>query len=434
MLERITQKINSEISKLVDKDRNYEKGRVRELIGLKKGINETIDANIDNFGGARGLYADYKAKQGDMQAGLKDFSKIREEELSAAADARLKGNAPYYDMGVAQFFRNKNFNTPKENMNAFSYTFNADDIRRLKALGILSDANAAGLDSAITAGQKRIRDIHDITGNSQTAEKEVLGMASNNPLRAITSPVKTLKRVSDKVWNKAAGLGDDQMATYLTDPKALERANKLLGRSRRIEVTPYLKNEAFEQAEKLGITPRKYVSDWYRNNLQGKEFSNELLGSKGLYSEQGRKKIIDSSNWDMLPYSDDIIKNSVDIGELIASDRHAKSVKFPYYRTLTTPIEYNGRKMQGKVVLGYVGENKTPAVGRVKSTASRRSNNNIANNEDMSSPLYRYYTMYSRDYPGITKYLNNPGDFIYPASKLLGNIGRELIFSKEKAD
>jgi hypothetical protein len=104
-------------------------------------------------------------------------------------------------------------------------------------------------------------------------------------------------------------------------------------------------------------------------------------------------------------------------GDYIRNNRHAMLTKqYDYFRDITAPVSYNGRNLQGVVKLF---REKQPGNQEVNKTSLSRANNNIANNQKMSIPLYKHYTTYAREYPGFARFMYNPQDIAMPAALTL---------------
>jgi hypothetical protein len=74
--------------------------------------------------------------------------------------------------------------------------------------------------------------------------------------------------------------------------------------------------------------------------------------------------------------------------------------------------------MVGTALIGRI-KNKPLGIAENQDPAFPKGNNSIANNLNLSIPLYRHYTTYAREYPGFARFMHNPQDIAMPAALTL---------------
>ncbi|MDR1244904.1 MAG: hypothetical protein LBJ98_02870, partial [Endomicrobium sp.] len=219
---RVLQKVKEKIDNNISKHYKFgEESDARDLEILRKKLVEDIDDSVLAHAPAREAYAKTKRQAEAINRGYKDVPKAKLEDLSSIKN--IEGliedeQRELGKIGAAQYFRNKNFNAPKNNANLFTNVFADDDLERMVKTKILNPDQAERLKSAAYKGEKSISNIHKLTSGSQTAEK------LNNPFRWLLSPKRSILKGTDKAIEWLGKGGDSRSAKYLTDPKALKYA------------------------------------------------------------------------------------------------------------------------------------------------------------------------------------------------------------------
>jgi hypothetical protein len=162
--------------------------------------------------------------------------------------------------------------------------------------------------------------------------------------------------------------------------------------SKRINIEPWLRQEALIAAKEAGIAEsdanylkfiNKYISKWYGDNLQGKRFFNSGMDDIGFFTRIGKREGIRSKeSIDTLPYAQEIIEKGK-ISKPVKKGHNSNSNDFESFRYITAPIEYAGKKMKGIVDIG-----KEKSRGVMTYGPAARDINSILKNKKLSSDNY----------------------------------------------
>jgi hypothetical protein len=430
ILDLAKQAIDDEITKYSNWG---DKLDVSMLLNEKKNLLNAIDSHIPIYAKARQAFMNMKELETALNQGRK-FNRMSREEISNYAKTLTPENKEAFYSGIREtLLKSLDDGAKSEGVNVARRVFDDSVLRKLEGLGI---DNFTNLKTQALSERGAVENVNRLLTGSQTAEREA------NKISNKINPLKLAKMGIDKLYRKTMGLGNEEIAKYLTSPQALKEALKKQGS--RVKIDNWLRRSAETLANDSGIEGadktkfiRKYVTDWYKNNLQGKKFLNNDLDDIGFYTAKGREEVRTDPGRDLLPYTPEIIEKGK-TSPAIARKHSSNNNDYESFRNITYPIEYNGRNYEGIVTLGKVKSSNRKSPYNEKNPSSYPGSaraqgalDSILNNPEISranySQGYRFYTTYPQEYGGLKNLYHNPQDSGYILGRMFGGQGKEAF-------
>jgi hypothetical protein len=220
--------------RIKSKQRAGKLNEARSLIKLKEDLQTDLENKAITRADARKAYGDYKRIEKDIRTGEREFGKMEDYDIDKLVQEVQDGKIDKDNLktGIARYFQNLNFNTPRTSNNSFSKVFSEDDLRRIKKMEFILNSQKEKnkfTEFANTIGKHEKAVLNSKTlGGEQQPLPEVLDLQNQNPLRWVFTPKRRLMGESDTIWRRLTGdKSSKEMAELLTNPEKLEGANKL---------------------------------------------------------------------------------------------------------------------------------------------------------------------------------------------------------------
>jgi hypothetical protein len=219
ILDLAKQHLDSEIGKAVKFEDNYQASFLSQA---RADLLSVMDKRVPVYAKARQSFADMKELENYVNLG-RNIHRMNREQIENLSKTLSPNNKKAFYSGIREkLIKDLDDGAKSEGVNAARRVFDDSVLRKLEGLGI---DDFASLKQRALSQRQSIENINRLTGGSQTAER-LADREALNPVRMLFNPKRTLKAAAEKAFKKLTGLHDDEIARYLTDPKALEAAMK----------------------------------------------------------------------------------------------------------------------------------------------------------------------------------------------------------------
>ncbi|MDR3049558.1 MAG: hypothetical protein LBV16_06980 [Elusimicrobiota bacterium] len=350
VLDLVKQQLDDDIAKAVNFN---EKLKAGFLLEAKDNLVAKLDKASPIYKEARGSFAGMKDLQSFVDKG-RNYNKMTREEIEELSKTLTPENKKAFNAGIREtLIKNLDDGAKSEGVNVARRVFDDSTLRKLEGLGI---DDFQQLKDIMLKERQTMQNINRFASGSQTAEREAdKQFRQALPVKMIFNPIRTAKKLTEKAYLKALGLGDEEIARYLTNTGALAKARSG-GTSSRVNINPvftkgYSATQLKDKAIKNEI--RDKYADWYKNNLQGEKYQKEGLESDIDFNRFGKNEPQSNSAYinklDFGKYA----KELIDTGKLSGQKKlKHPSERYKYFKNIYTPVEYNGKKMKSSIFLG----------------------------------------------------------------------------------